>query len=283
MTDETSLVLLLLAAGATLALLLLVVEVLKKHHLFAPEVYPLGLWSTDHLSTQPTDETIITSDGVQLHAWHFRSRIQGAPLIIWFHGNAGNLSTRAGVAAGLAARGAETLLFDYRGYGRSHGRPTERGLHLDSLAAYDYARDRLGGSGRIFLYGESLGGPYAARVATERKCCGVILENSFPSLASMARIVYPGLPLSLLVRRSLTALKWLNEAGVPVLVIHGKQDELIPFALGQEMFDNLRVPKRMFTSQTAKHSEVAIVEGERYFEAVISFVDENGPCTIQRA
>ena len=225
-----TLFLLLFASAATLLALVAFVESLKRKQLFAPDVFPAGDWGGSRLNIVPRDVTIPTPDGLKLHGWLFAAQEPSSSLIIWFHGNAGNLTSRAETAAALAGHGLSTLLFDYRGYGKSDGNPSEDGLHVDSLAAFDSARAELDSSVPIFLYGESLGGPYAARVAVRREVSGIIIENSFPSLRSMARIVYPGLPLHMLVATSLTTQRWLNAAGKPVLVIHGERDEVVPFS-----------------------------------------------------
>src|SRR5262249_1834272 len=138
-------------------------------------------------------------DGVRLNGWLFRAREPNAPFVIWFHGNAGNIIDRAPTAAELARRGLTVFLFDWRGYGRSEGHPNEDALYDDALAAYDFAVQKpalsnaegLGASPQtIIVYGESLGGPYAAYVAKERKVHRVIMENSFPSLAALGNAIY---------------------------------------------------------------------------------------------
>ncbi|HUF18155.1 MAG TPA: alpha/beta hydrolase [Thermoanaerobaculia bacterium] len=265
----TIIVVLVLAFGV----LALIANTLKRASLFFPERYPGGYWDTERLPVKPIEAWVTTSDGVKLHFWTFESPRQPAPLLIWFHGNGGNLSYRADTASELARRGISTVTFDYRGYGRSEGNPTEHGLYNDSVAAYDYAIDELGVAPRhIVLYGESLGGPYAAHVAAKRGGRGVIVENSFPSLVSMARLAYPNLPFSFFVNRSLRTTDYLNEAGVPVLVMHGKRDSIIPYRLGVELFEGLEVPRTFFTSETADHSEIAMIEGDRYYRAIEEFV-----------
>ena len=254
------------------AAIALIAHTLKHASLFFPERYPGGYWETARLPVKPLDAWITTSDGVDLHVWTFLSPDVNAPLLIWFHGNGGNLSYRADTASELARRGISTVLFDYRGYGRSEGKPTEHGLYKDSLAAWDYAIKELKAEPHeIILYGESLGGPYAAHVAASRGGRCVIIENSFPDLVSMARIAYPNLPFSFFVSRSMRTAHFLNEAGLPVLIMHGKRDNVIPFRLGVDLFEKLEVPKQFFVSETAGHSEIAHLEGERYFSAIMQF------------
>ena len=211
------------------------------------------------------EQWFTTSDGVQLHGWLFRS---GSPLILWLHGNGGSIAERAPMAAELSRRGLSVFLAEYRGYGKSGGEATESGLYKDALAAYDHAATSFP---EIVIYGESLGGPYAAYAAKHRKVRRVIIENSFPSLMALGNALYKPLPLGWTAPRAMATTRWLNEAGVPVLVMHGKRDEVIPFSLGQQLYDGLTVPKEMLVSDTAGHSEIPETEGERYYGAVTRF------------
>lgn len=211
-------------------------------------------------------------DGVRLHGWLFRAHEAGAPLIIWFHGNAGNITGRAPTAAELARPGVSVFLFDWRGYGKSEGRPSESALYGDALAAYDFATTSLEAKPQsTILYGESLGGPYAAFVAKERKARRVIIENSFPSLAALGNALYHPFPLGWFAPRAMTTMRWLNEAGVPVMVIHGRRDTVVPFPLGVRLYEGLRVPKEMVISENGGHCDMASLEPERYYEAVVRF------------
>ena len=211
-------------------------------------------------------------DGTRLNGWLFRAREPDAPFIVWCHGNAGNIIDRAPVAAELARRGLSVFLFDWRGYGRSEGHPSEDALYDDALAAYAFAVKSLGAQPQsLVMYGESLGGPYAAYVAKERKVRRVIMENSFPSLAALGNAIYRPIPLGWFAPRAMTTLRWLNAAGVPVLVLHSRADQVIPFVLGQQLYDGLRVPKEMVVSDTAAHCEMPTAEPEKYYGAVVRF------------
>lgn len=220
--------------------------------------------------TAHADEWFTAGDGVRLHGWLFRAADPGAPLIVWCHGNADTIRTRAPMAAELARRGVSVFLFDWRGYGRSEGTPTEEALYADALAAHDHAAKSFGAPS-IVMYGESLGGPYAAYVASRRKVRGVIIENSFPSLLHLGNALYAPLPIGWFAPRAMTTTKWLNAAGVPVLVMHGRRDAVIPFRLGQRLFDDLRVPKEMLVSDGAGHCEIPTADAERYYDAVVRF------------
>ena len=255
----------LITAAIVLILLFLYAQMVRRSSLFFPSRFPEGEWTTTAVDVQ-----FKTRDGVQLDGWLFRS---GEPLLIWFHGNAGNITERAPMAAELARRGISVLLFDWRGYGKSEGSPTEDGLFQDALAAYDFASAQ---SKDIVLYGESLGGPYAAYVATKRKARCVIIENSFPSLAAIGNALYSPLPLGWFAPFSLTTTRWLNQAGLPVLVMHGKRDQVIPFRLGMQLYEQLHVPKELLVSETAGHCEIATADAQRYYDTIVAFIRRYG-------
>ena len=261
---------------------------LRRSSMFFPMKYPEGAWDTSSLPVKPEEQWITTPDSVRLNAWLFRARDANAPMLVYFHGNAGNIGERGPVASRLASHGISVLLFDWRGYGKSEGTPTEEALFVDSLAAYDHARAEVRGhteaghteaghteTSNISVYGESLGGPYAAYVAKVRGAKSVVIENSFPSLSEIGDALYAPIPVGWTARKSLTTVRWLNEAGAPVLVMHGKPDAVIPFAMGASLYKQLRVPKEMLVSETAGHCEIASAEGERFYETVTRFVSSH--------
>ena len=244
---------------------------LRRGSMFFPERYPAGLWDTSSLPVQPVEHWLTTTDGVRLHTWLFRAADPAAPLMLFCHGNGGNLGERAPIAAQLAKRGMSVLLFDWRGYGKSEGTPTESGLYRDAEAAFQFA-SRLTKNSGLVIYGESLGGPYAAWLAKEHSVRCVIIENSFPSLNELGNALYAPMPIGWTAPLAMRTTHWLNQAGVPVLVMHGLRDQTIPFELGKRLYDDLRVPKEMLVSETAGHCELAAAEGERYYQTVMRFV-----------
>lgn len=246
-------------------------QYLRRTGMFFPDRYPTGRWELDRWMIEPSEHTFTAGDGVKLHAWLFSASDANAPVMIWYHGNAGNITDRAEMAVEFAKRGISVFLFDYRGFGRSEGRASESKIFLDSIAAHDYVRSM--GPHPIALYGESIGGPYAAFVAKERRDVrAVILENSFPSLRDLGNALYAPLPLGWTAPFALATTRWLNAAGVPVLVMHGRRDAIIPYRLAQKLYDGLTVPKAMFTSDSADHSEIPLFDADRYYEVVTRFV-----------
>lgn len=244
----------------------------RRSSMFFPDRFPIGMWDGAAFDVKPEDHAFRSSDGVQLHGWLFRAE-EDAPLVIWLHGNGGNITNRAPMAAEFARRGISVFLPEWRGYGRSEGRPTESGLYRDALAAWDYAVKVLGWApASIVMYGESLGGPYAAYVASQRGAAAVVIENSFSSLADLGNALYAPIPVGWTAPRAMATTRWLNESGLPVLVMHGRRDQVIPFSLGQRLYDGLRGPKELLVSETATHSEIPTVEGERYYGTVARFI-----------
>lgn len=249
---------------------------MRRTGMFFPDRYPTGRWDTSAWMVVPTEHWFQTSDGVRLHAWFFRAADPAAPVLIWFHGNAGNLTDRAETAVELSRRGVSVFVFDWRGFGRSEGRAKETKLKRDALAAFDHVRAVVAPTSPIILYGESIGGPYAAWVAKERNGIrGVILENSFPSLRDLGNAVFAPLPLGWAAPFALRTRQWLDEAGVPVLVMHGTRDAVIPYRLGVKLYEELRVQKEMFTSH-AGHCEIPLFDAARYYEAVTRFAKRAG-------
>lgn len=260
-----------LYAGVAVLALFAFAQFVRRTGMFYPQRYPLGEWNTAELPVKPSDVQMTTEDGVVLHGWLFAAEDRRAPLMLWMHGNGGNITHRAALAAQFATRGVSVLLLDWRGYGKSAGEPSEGKLYLDALAAYDYAAKELHAT-NIVAYGESLGGPYAAYVAAKRKVSCVVIENSFGSLRDLGNALYRPFPLGWFAPLAMSTTRWLNEANVPVLVMHGRRDEVIPFGLGKRLYDDLRVPKEMLVSENATHSGIPFVEGERYYQAVVRFV-----------
>ncbi|MDE2291505.1 MAG: alpha/beta hydrolase, partial [Elusimicrobia bacterium] len=177
------------------------------------------------------------------------------PVVVIFHGNGGNISNRLDKARALRAMGLSVLLFDYRGYGESPGRPRERGLYEDSEAAAREALRRAGGDpGRLVYYGESLGCAAALETALRLRPAALILDSPFTSIADMSRDVYPWLPARLLVTQRFDNIGKIGALGAPLLVLHSPADDVIPFRLGRRLYEAAPEPKR-FVETRGDHNE----------------------------
>jgi fermentation-respiration switch protein FrsA (DUF1100 family) len=210
-----------------------------------------------------------SSDGVRLHAWFLPARPGGRrSTVLVCHGNAGNISGRLDRALAIHRElGADVLLFDYRGFGRSEGSPSESGTYDDALAAYGYLTvDRGVEPGRIILFGESLGAAVGVELSSRVPAGGLVLESPFTSIAAMARVAYPFIPVTW-VRTKYDSLGKIGSLSIPLLVIHGTRDEVVPFTQGQELFRAAREPKRFLGVEGAGHTDSYVVGGASYWNA----------------
>ena len=197
---------------------------------------------------------ITTEDGVRVHAWYAPAAGPDAPVLVWSHGNGGNIANRVEVLLALHERGVGVLAYDYRGYGRSEGRPSEAGVYRDARAAYDSERARGVAPERIVCFGESLGSAVTLALATERPCAGVVVVSPFTTLAEVARRHYG--PLGGLAGRQFDGLSNVQRLTVPLLVAHGDRDEIVPYELGERLFAAAPEPKRFLRVPGAHHNDV---------------------------
>lgn len=238
---------------------------------------------TDELDVTPSalglrhDEIeLVTSDGERLHAWFLPSPVDRETermTVLVCHGNAGNISHRLDLTLRLHANlAADVLLFDYRGFGRSSGKPNEAGTYEDVRAAYGYLVEQRGiDEGRIVLFGQSLGAAVALQLATEVDPRALVLEAPFTSVRDMASEVYPFLPNGW-VRTRYDNLEKIGSLELPLFIIHGTEDATVPFAHGQTLFDAAPEPKRFLAVEGAGHSDAAVVGGENYWRAWSEFL-----------
>jgi fermentation-respiration switch protein FrsA (DUF1100 family) len=258
---RTALVALLLVAA--LALLLRLSE---KKFIYFPSKYPAGNWEAAGLGLAVENVYFTTSDGVQLHGWLVRHP-QAVATLLWCHGNAGNISDRLDNLWRLAQLPIHVFLFDYRGYGRSQGSPDEEGLYLDAEAAYDalVSRPEIDSS-RIFLFGRSLGGAVAAELALRRPAAGLILESTFTSARDMAWKTFRPFPVHWIIKSRFDTLDKIRRIRLPLLLLHGTQDDIVPFKMGQRLFEAASEPKQFYPIRGAGHNDTYLVGGDDYFE-----------------
>jgi len=215
-----------------------------------------------------------TSDGVRLNGW-FIPHPESRSTLVWFHGNAGNISHRIDNIKLLHDKvKVNVFIFDYRGYGRSEGHVSEAGTYLDGEAALDLLRKKLGvKSDKIILFGRSLGAAVATEMATRFINQGLILESPFISIAEMARIVLPFLPIRFLLQTRYDVGTTIKKIRVPLLVLHGDRDEIVPFSHGEAIFDKAPEPKKFFAIPGANHNDTYVIGGENYFQQIKEFVE----------
>lgn len=215
--------------------------------------------------------TIDTTDGERLRAWLMTGPAPRAR-IVYFHGNGGNLSNWSPILSAIARRGYSILAVDYRGYGLSTGRPTERGLYRDVDATVTRAWTEAEARLPLVYWGRSLGGAMAAYAATVRKPDGVIIEAGFPDARSAVRDSPALAVLSLLASYRFPAAGFLNQAQVPVLQLHGDRDTVIPIELGRELFQKITGPKEFLVIPGGDHNDEAPRNAEAYWAAIDGFI-----------
>lgn len=204
------------------------------------------------------ETTLTTSDGETLVAWVAPPR-EGKPVLLFFHGNAGNFGRPARQARfkALTADGTGLFAVNYRGYGGSTGNPTEAGIQLDARAAYDAAVARFG-EARLVGYGESLGTGVVLKLASEVALTAIILEAPYLSTAAVAQEVYPFVPIGLLMRDQFRSDRVIGQVRAPLLVLHGERDSVIPFAHGRALYDLANEPKRMVRFPGGDHEDLPV-------------------------
>jgi fermentation-respiration switch protein FrsA (DUF1100 family) len=199
------------------------------------------------------DRWITTPDGVRLHAWYAHAS-ETSPTLIWSHGNGGNIGGRAAVLLALQAHDLNVLAYDYRGYGHSDGAPTETGVYVDAVAAYDSERSRGVPAERIVCFGESLGGAVSIYLAGQRACAGVAVVSTFTSVRDVARSHFG--PLAALAGGRFDSLERIGTLSVPLFVAHGEEDEIVSFALGEQLYAAAPEPKRFVRIAGAHHNDI---------------------------
>jgi len=262
----------LLIFGLALALLLGVVYIgMIEHHFI---YFPLPELEADPTNLGlPFEEVyFVTQDGVKLHSWF----VPGEKDLVWLwcHGNAGNIGHRLENLALLHRElGVSIFLFDYRGYGRSEGKPSEKGTYLDAEAALAYLQSREDVEGsRIIYFGRSLGAAVAVELATRQPPAALILESPFPSVPYMARRLYPYLPVWPLLRTRYDSLSKMEQIDVPLLVLHGDRDDIVPLEAGRKLFEAAGGDKLFYTIRGAGHNDTYAVGGQDYFDELRRFI-----------
>ena len=256
--------------------------------IYFPTRYPDGYWTVREDCGQDgeilpsiQDCCFSTSDGVALHGWYCSPvRCQdgkGIPIdtgmvVLWFHGNAGNISYRYDMIRAMMEIPVQVFIIDYRGYGKSGGTPSENGLYVDAQAAWDFLTSvqRIEPQ-RIVILGKSLGGVPAIDLASKVKPAGLIVQSSFTSASDMAARIMPFLPRFLLHTR-MDSINKIVSVQCPKLFIHSRADEIVPYELGQKLFEAAVEPKEFYEVKGAPHNSTCLVGGKPYLAALRRFI-----------
>ncbi len=264
-------------------LIALILVLIGGHYFFYPKVesffifFPSKLFdlTPEALRLKYKDVYFTTEDGKRLHGWWFP--VEGDnPVVIHFHGNAGNISHRLDLVSQLLKNKLQVFLVDYRGFGKSEGRPSEKGLYMDGVAAYDHLVRKEGILPRnIVLHGHSIGAAVAVEVALNREVRSVILESAFTSTRDMAKTMPLFRILSPLFPANYANLQKISHLHIPKLIIHGELDEIVPFSMGERLFNAAKEPKYFFRVESAGHNNTYVVGGERYFHVFTAFAKDS--------
>jgi len=238
--------------------------------LYYPAKYPEGFWDSQRL-VGASDAWMKASDGVTIDGWWWADREGSRLVTLFLHGNAGNVTDRAPRMQEIVAAGSSVLIIDYRGYGKSGGRPSEQGLYRDSEAGYAYLLDKGYRPEQIILHGESLGTAVAIDLASRRPCAALILEAPFTSASDVAGTVVPF--IGPLLVRSYNSLPKIRTIRVPKLFLHGDRDETIPLRLGQELFAAAQGPKTFWIIPGAGHNDILETAGAEYRHRLKAFYE----------
>jgi fermentation-respiration switch protein FrsA (DUF1100 family) len=241
---------------------------------YYPLRYPQGFWDLQP-QLHAEDVWTQTADGVQIHGWWVRQEEAGL-VTLYLHGNAGNLTHRYSRIREITAAGSSVLMLDYRGYGKSRGRPTEKGLYADAQAGYRHLMQMGFRPEQIVLHGESLGCAVAIDVASRNPCGGVVLEAPFTSAADVAQTVLPVLGPMLV--RSFDSSKKIDRVRSPLLFIQGDRDEIVPLRLGQRLFATAPEPKSFWIVEGAHHNDILETAGPRFRQRLQAFYKGLSEC-----
>jgi hypothetical protein len=255
----------------------MILEFSEKGIVFFPDPVLIGTPADYGLKYE--DVWFAAQDGVKLHGWWVPR--PGAPVLLWFHGNAGNISHRLeNIKLLHDLVGVQVFIFDYREYGKSQGRISREGTYLDAAAAYRYVVDtRKVPPADIVLFGRSLGSALAVDLAVKVPCRSLIIESAFTNSAEMARLFAPFL-FDWRPRVPYDNLGKIAQVKVPMLLIHGTDDEIIPVEMGRRLFAQAQEPKELYIIPGSHHNDTYLVGGREYFQRLKRFIfpqDDKSP------
>jgi len=229
------------------------------------------------ISLQYEDIALTTIDGEVINGWwlpHAESRAT----LLFLHGNAGNISHRLDSINIFHQLGLSVLIIDYRGYGKSTGEPSEQGTYIDAETAWYYLlKEKNIKSDNIIVFGRSLGGAVATGLAEKHAAAGLIVESSFTSIADMGKHYYPYLPTRLLARIKYSSIDRIANIKSPTLFIHSKQDEVIPYKYGKQLFNEAlkeTTTTKLFLDTIGNHNDGFLLSGKQYIDGLNSFITD---------
>lgn len=212
-----------------------------------------------------------TSDGKKNNGWFVPAQ-NARGTMLFCHGNGGNIGHRIDFLEIFNKLKLNVFIFDYRGYGKSPGRPSEKGIYLDAKGAYDYLSGRADiDKDKIVLYGESLGGAVVIDLAKKIKASGLIIFGAFTSVGDMGRELYSYLPIKLIITQRYDSRSKIKDLTIPKLIIHSRDDEIVPFSQGERLYAAASFPKEFFEMRDG-HNEAALLNSEKFSQKIDAFL-----------
>lgn len=265
--------LVIIIIGAYVALCIYVYYI-QSSLIYYPDMPGRNLVATpENIGLSYQDVEIITTDNIKLHGW-FIPHDKVKNTVLFFHGNAGNISHRLESIEIFHRLGLNVFIIDYRGYGQSEGKTTEQGTYQDAEAAWKYLHDVQGISGQqIIIFGRSLGASIAAWLASKHAPAALIIESGFSSVPAMGQRLYPFLPIHWLTHFKYDTRQYVKRISCPVMVAHSKNDEIIPYDEGREIFAAAPENKQ-FLALRGGHNDGFLVSGSSYVEGLRSFINK---------
>lgn len=261
----------LLGSIFVIIILVFLLRLLERYFVFFPTKIPEHDASFKALGLPVEEVWLTTADGVRVHGWYVPHDSASASLLM-AHGNAGNVSHRAEWLALLHQKiPANLFLFDYRGYGKSAGAPSEEGCYRDAEAAFDWLKKKTPQL-PLLAHGHSLGGAVVIELATRRTLAGLIVESSFTHARDMAKLMFGPLPVHWLSSMKWASSEKIARLNLPKLFLHGEEDGIVPFKLGQELYARAAEPKRFVALANTDHNDTFLAGGESYYNTLRDFI-----------
>ena len=196
---------------------------------------------------------IKVNDEIKLKSWIINKDLKNFKTLVFFHGNAGDLSNRIYKLNELDKLNINILLISWRGFSGNEGYPTEKNLYEDAEAAIKWLNKKKVSNSQIILYGESLGTGVAVEIASKNNFNSIILESPFTSIENSAKIYYPYLPVSFLLKDRYDSISKIKKINSPILIMHGRKDDIVPFFMGKKLFEKANSPKDSYFTDIDDH------------------------------
>ena len=226
----------------------------------------------DKLEVNIEKVNVKTSDNINLLGWFHKKDLNKFKTIVYFHGNAGTLENRIHKLNHFKDMEVNFLIIAWRGFNGNEGKPSENGLYIDGISAVNWIIDQGVKEEDIILYGESLGTGIATELAQHKNYAAVILETPFTSMSDAAQKIYPYIPVSLLIMDKYENKNKIKNINIPVLIMHGEQDTIVPFSMGKKIFQLANEPKYFYFT---KHDNHMMVYDESMIKTLKNFIKLN--------